>query len=67
MVFDYEKLEYVVKKIFHREEKDKNTLAEVSQHRELKKYVDKRPEQISVEDYIKYLHKLRLVIDIFYL
>ena len=54
MVFDYEKLEYVVKKIFsQRRKKIKNTLAEVSQHIELKKYIDKRPEQISVEDYIK--------------
>ena len=54
MVFDYEKLEYVVKKIFsQRRKKIKNTLAEVSQHIELNKYVDKRPEQISVEDYIK--------------
>ena len=54
VVFDYEKLEYVVKKIFsQRRKKIKNTLIEVSQHIELKKYIDKRPEQISVEDYIK--------------
>jgi len=52
--FDYQKLEYVVKKSFsQRRKKIKNTLTQISDYVELKDYLNKRPEQISVKDYIK--------------
>ena len=52
--FNYKQLEFVVKKSFsQRRKKIKNTLAQISQHNELKEYFNKRPEQIAIKDYIK--------------
>tara|TARA_Y100000768_G_scaffold67869_1_gene47523 strand:+ start:6907 stop:7644 length:738 start_codon:yes stop_codon:yes gene_type:complete len=54
VAFNYKRLEQVVKKIFsQRRKKIKNTLTQISNYNELSQYSDKRPEQISVEDYIK--------------
>tara|TARA_B100000401_G_C52702602_1_gene669877 strand:+ start:312 stop:1049 length:738 start_codon:yes stop_codon:yes gene_type:complete len=60
IVFDYDKFEYVVKKIFsQRRKKIKNTLTQISNYDELRNYTDKRPEQISVEDYIKIASQIK--------
>ena len=60
IIFDYDKFEYVVKKIFsQRRKKIKNTLTQISNYAELRKYTDKRPEQISVEDYIKIASQIK--------
>ena len=60
IVFDYDKFEHVVKKIFsQRRKKIKNTLTQISNYDELRNYTDKRPEQISVEDYIKIASQIK--------
>tara|TARA_Y100000996_G_scaffold140958_1_gene107798 strand:+ start:6900 stop:7637 length:738 start_codon:yes stop_codon:yes gene_type:complete len=60
IIFDYDKFEYLVKKIFsQRRKKIKNTLTQISNYDELRKYTDKRPEQISVEDYIKIASQIK--------
>ena len=60
IIFDYDKFEYLVKKIFsQRRKKIKNTLTQISNYDELRNYTDKRPEQISVEDYIKIASQIK--------
>ena len=52
--FDYQKLEYIVKKCFsQRRKKIKNVLIQVSEYKELNEYYDKRAEQLKINDYIK--------------
>ncbi len=52
--FDYQKLEYIVKKSFsQRRKKIKNVLIQVSEYKELSEYYDKRAEQLKINDYIK--------------